>query len=133
MVNRRYWEPWSGVGDDSVTIDLHGYRYVEGVAVGAAAIEEAWRRGFRTVELIHGKSTSRGFRRAGTIKWGLRGLLLRGWVGEYTYYRRSVKHDIRDGSMTLALKPNPSPIGEPFPALSELEELAQEWHWCIDD
>ncbi len=126
MVNRRYREPWSEVGDDSVTIDLHGYGYVEGVAVGAAAIEEAWQRGFRTVELIHGKSTSRGFGRARTIKWGLRGLLSRGRLAEYTYYRRSVKHDIGDGSMTLALKPNPSPIKEPFPALPKLE-LATSW------
>ena len=105
---------------------------MEGVAVGAAAVEQAWRRGFRTVELIHGKSTSRAIR-SGTIKWGLRGLLSNGRLGEYAYYRGSVKHDIRDGSMTLALKPNSSPIPEPFPTLVELEELAWEWEQMLMD
>ena len=131
-MNRRYRNPSIEVRDDSVTVDLHGYSYMVGVVVGAAAIEEAWRRGFRTVELIHGKSTSRGFERSGTIKWGLRGLLSRGRLGEYTYYRGSVKHDIGDGSMTLGLKPNPSFVRQPFPTLPELEGLATSWWWCLD-
>ena len=124
-------EPWIQVDIDSVTVDLHGYGWMEGTAVGAAVVEQAWLRGLKSVKLIHGKSSSRAFGRSGTIKWSLRGLLAHSHLLEFAYYRRSVRHAIYDGSMVLALKPNPMPIKDEFPTLTELEELAQAWHWCL--
>jgi hypothetical protein len=45
----------------------------------------------------------------GGIKWALRGCLARGEWGEWGYSRRSTKHVIEDGAMTLALRPNGRP------------------------
>lgn len=41
----------------------------------------------------------------GSIKWGLRGALARGEWDRFVYHRRSARHKIDAGSMTLALRP----------------------------
>lgn len=125
--SRGWREPSLTVGRKYLVVDLHGYDWLTGAAVGAEAVKQAWRRGFERVELIHGRSTSRGFGRSGTIKWGLRGLLSRGVLIDYAYYRRSTKHRLQDGSMELALKPNPEPITDLFPQLDELARSVTDW------
>jgi hypothetical protein len=95
-------------------IDLHGYTERSALELAAFSIREAWENGCQTITLIHGAPDVEHhfytwmFGR-GSIKWGLRGALSRGEYLQWCYNRRSVKHYIGAGSMTLALRPNPNP------------------------
>ena len=77
-------------------------------------MQEAWKNGYSSITLIHGSPqinhhmTARAVGRGG-IKWELRGRLSRGLWREHVFGRWSKKHRIEDGSMTLALRPNPTP------------------------
>jgi hypothetical protein len=97
-----------------MVVDLHGYPVWEAVQVATEKIREAWEKGFEQITLIHGAPDIYHHRIAsacgrGGIKWSLRGCLARGEWGEWVYSRRSTKHVIEDGAMTLALRPNGRP------------------------
>jgi hypothetical protein len=99
--------------DLNYTLDLHGYTLDEAMEVVDDKVREAWTNGYKFITLIHGSPFIRSHMQAkhqgrGRIKWELRGRLARGSWGKYMFYRRSKKHDLRDGSMVLALKPNPN-------------------------
>jgi hypothetical protein len=104
--------------DDETTIDPHGYPVWEAVELATARIKKAWEQGKTQITLIHGAPDVRHWTHAfvlgrGGIKWQLRGHLGRGEWKQYVFNRRSRKHHIGDGSMTLALRPNaPDPKTE---------------------
>ena len=113
---------------DQVTVDLHGQP--TGYAIhelAPAVIETAWRRGYKSVTLIHGSPDITSYRQSvlsrGSIKWGLRGQLNRGELDRWVWNRRSAKHsglEVDSGAMTLALRPNPNPDPEyPWPDVDE--------------
>ena len=94
----------------TVVIDLHGYPVWEAVEVAQAGIEEAFKQpDVDSITLIHGAPDVRHHAIAaqvgrGGIKWALRGRLAKGeWKG-WVYGRRSKKHIIEAGAMTLALR-----------------------------
>jgi hypothetical protein len=66
-----------------------------------------------SITLIHGAPDVRhpaiaAHLERGGIKWALRGRLARGIWKQWVYGRRSKKHVVEDGAMTLALrKPRP--------------------------
>ena len=103
---------------DHVTLDLHGYPTREAAyELAPAFIKTAWRKGCRSITLIHGSPDVRDnwaanqLGRGGT-KWALRGSLSRGEWMEWAWNRRSVKHrglEPNSGAMTIALRPNPDP------------------------
>src|SRR5262245_53893319 len=97
-------EPSVMIAGTGVILDLHGYSVRQGLAVAGLAVEEAYRRGLKTVELIHGYSTSHGWRSASTLKWALGGAVRRGEFLEWAWNRRSRQHVFKQGSMILALK-----------------------------
>jgi hypothetical protein len=95
---------------NDITIDLHGYPVWEAIELASQKIKAAWEQGRTHITFIHGApdiprwSTALVLGRGG-IKWALRGCLARGEWLPYAYNRRSSKHYIGDGSMTLALRP----------------------------
>jgi hypothetical protein len=95
-------------------VDLHGYPVWQAIEVATEKIREAWERGLEEITLIHGAPDIRHHATAwalgrGGIKWALRGFLARGEWSEWVYGRRSTKHIIENGAMTLALRPNGRP------------------------
>jgi hypothetical protein len=95
-------------------VDLHGYRVWQAVEVASEKVREAWEQGYEQITLIHGAPDIHHHATAwtlgrGGIKWALRGCLSRGEWNEWVYNRRSKKHIIEDGAMTLALRPNARP------------------------
>lgn len=102
--------PTEPVEQDEPVVDLHGYSVREAEDIAGAKIAEAWRSGCSYITLIHGSPLIRHHMIAqmmqrGGIKWRLRGMLARGDWNRYVYPRRSRKHYISDGSMTLRLRP----------------------------
>jgi hypothetical protein len=93
-------------------LDLHGYSVWEALELAERTIRDAWECGYRRIAIIHGAPDIRHPMQArhgrGGIKWGLRGLLYRGEWNKYVYGRRSRKHWIDDGYMSLALRTHPS-------------------------
>ena len=105
-------------------VDLHDFTLIEAQEVADRKVQEAWEKGYKTITLIHGSPLIRHHMVArvlgrGSIKWVLRGRLAQGAWSQFVYNRRSVKHRIDDGSMTLAVRPNPNPRSpsqwEPLP------------------
>jgi hypothetical protein len=97
--------------DDDLEIDLHGYPVWHALEIAEQKIKEAWSKGCRYITFIHGAPDIRHHMVAqilgrGGIKWGLRGMLARGEWSQYAYPRRSRKHHIDDGYMTLRLRAN---------------------------
>jgi len=107
------------------TLDLHGYTVREAVELADKKVREAWENGYDHITLIHGCPDVRHWRQAeewgrGGIKWELRGYLACGDWKDYVYYRRSKKHKVDGGYMTLAVKPNPTPnVPERWSPVSE--------------
>jgi hypothetical protein len=98
-----------GINMNNMTIDLHGHPVWEAVELATEKIKEAWEQGRTHVTFIHGAPDIRHWQTAsvlgrGGIKWQLRGHLASGAWMPYAYNRRSSKHFIGDGSMTLALR-----------------------------
>jgi hypothetical protein len=96
--------------EDTFVLDLHGYPVWQAVELAEKAIEEARRQGYRFIQLIHGAPDITHWRTAwimnrGGIKWALRGALSRGDWNDDVYGRRSRRHRVEAGSMTLALRP----------------------------
>ena len=96
------------------SLDLHGHTLADAREIAGAKIREAWENGYDVITLIHGSPLIRHHLQArysgrGGIKWEVRGRLASGEWMKYVYNRRSVKHDIGEGSMTLALRRNPNP------------------------
>jgi hypothetical protein len=96
-------------------VDLHGLSVYEAIETTYDAIQQAWKDGYELITLIHGAPDVRHHMTAsilgrGGIKWALRGLLARGEYNEFAYGRRSRRHFIEGGSMTLALRPCPPPL-----------------------
>jgi hypothetical protein len=96
---------------DEMTIDLHGYPVWEAVELATSSIKKAWQQRRSEITLIHGAPDVQHWTIAtmlgrGGIKWQLRGHLARGEWKEFVFNRRSKKHHIGDGHMTLALRPN---------------------------
>ena len=104
----------SDEADVRMVIDLHGYPVWEAVELATQKVQEAWTLGYQEITLIHGSpniyhhAIASALGRGG-IKWRLRGCLARREWMEWVYHRRSKKHDIGDGAMTLALRKNPCP------------------------
>ena len=95
--------------DDDQTLDLHGYPVRQALEIAEEKVKEAWAKGWEEVTLIHGAPDIRHWQTAsifgrGGIKWGLRGLLAQGEWNQYVYPRRSRRHRIGDGAMTLAVR-----------------------------
>ena len=88
----------------SVTLDLHGARVDEALALAASAAGQAARHGRRTLRLVHGLSTTEaGARR--TIKTAL----AEAW--EDGDFDRWATDAVRlDGTMILSLDPAPAPL-----------------------
>jgi len=100
---------------NTVEVDLHGYPVWQAREVAENTIEEALRQpDVASITLIHGApyirhhAAARALGRGG-IKWSLRGCLARGEWDQWVYPRRSRKHRIGDGSMTLALRKKTTP------------------------
>lgn len=90
-------------------LDLHGYPVWQAVEVATQSIRAAYEAGFEFIKLIHGAPDIRHHLTAqilgrGGIKWSLRGCLSRGEWSHFVYSRRSSKHVIDDGSMTVKLR-----------------------------
>ena len=95
--------------DNNHTLDLHGYPVWQALETAVAKVKEAWEKGWEEVAPIHAPDirhwqTASVLGRGG-IKWGLRGLLAQGEWDAYVYPRRSRRHRIGDGAMTLAVRP----------------------------
>lgn len=93
-----------------VVVDLHGCSVTEALGETIIAVREAWEQEKRWVTLIHGAPDIRHWKAAsvlgrGGIKWVLRGMLFRGELDQYVFGRRSARHRIEDGAMTLAVRP----------------------------
>jgi hypothetical protein len=97
-----------------IEVDLHGYPVWEAVEIAETRIREAWNQpAIEAITFVHGAPEIRnhGVAQAlgrGGIKWSLRGCLARGEWNEWVYGRRSKKHRIEDGSMTLTFRPRKS-------------------------
>lgn len=96
--------------EGTLVVDLHGYPVRQAVEVAEEAIRDARQNRFAFIKLIHGAPDIRHWQTAsilgrGGIKWALRGALSRGDWGQNVYGRRSRRHTIDDGAMTLALRP----------------------------
>jgi hypothetical protein len=97
-----------------MVVDLHGYPVWEAVEIATKKIRQAWEQAFEEITLIHGAPdighhTTASALGRGDIKWSLRGCFARGEWKQWVYSRRSKKHSIEDGAMTLALRPKGSP------------------------
>lgn len=106
-----------------VEVDLHGYSTETAVEVARSVITEAYENGLLYVRLIHGYNTSRSRTYpygSPTIKEELLRLLLEGSLERYAYSFKSGRHVRRAGSITIALRPNPSP--NPYPIWTALPE-----------
>lgn len=105
---------WIG-GDpqfDLREVDLHGYSVETAMEVARSVIAEAYENGICYVRLIHGYNTSRSRTypySAPTIKEELLRLLQEGAFSRFAYSLKSGRHVRRAGSITIALRPNPSP------------------------
>jgi hypothetical protein len=100
-----------------VEVDLHGYSVETALELARTAVAEAYENGFRFVRLVHGRSTSQPSSypcQAPTIKEELLRFLDEGAFARYAYTRRSGRHKRRPSSLTLALRPNPSPNQTPI-------------------
>ena len=94
---------------DGRRLDLHGFPTCEAVQLAEWAVATAWEQGWPDITLIHEAPDVRHWRFAqifgrGSIKWSLRGSLARGDWNQYVFPRRSARHVIDDGSMTLAVR-----------------------------
>jgi hypothetical protein len=97
-------------GDATAVVDLHGYPASQALDLAAEAVERAWNDQRKFITLIHGAPDVGHWAQVnsagrGSIKWGLRGALARGEWGRFVYSRKSNRHRIDAGSMTLALRP----------------------------
>lgn len=113
-------------GDDTLVLDLHGYSTWQAVELAEESIQKARHRGYRFIEIIHGAPDIYHWKlvqimERGSIKWALRGALSRGQWKEHVYGRRSRRHDIRDGSMTLALRPSDGATGADLAVITPLD------------
>ena len=91
-------------------LDLHGFSVSEAVELAEDMIRACWESGFSHIRIIHGAPDIRYWMETryagrGGIKWSLRGCLHRGEWSKYVFPRRSSRHLIDDGYMTLALRP----------------------------
>lgn len=104
-------------------VDLHGYSVETAVEVARSVIAECYENGLMYVRLIHGYNTSRSRTYPygkPTIKEELLRLLREGGLAEYAYSLKSGRHVRRSGSITIALRPNPSP--NPYPIWTTLPD-----------
>ena len=90
-------------------LDLHGYPMWEALELAEDTIRDAWESGYARIKIIHGAPDIKSRMAAvasgrGGIKWVLRGCLHRGDWNKHVFPRRSSKHVIDDGRMTLALR-----------------------------
>lgn len=95
---------------EHILVDLHGFPTWQAIEEAETAIIRAWEDGCRSVTLIHGAPDVRHWTHVrilnrGSIKWALRGRLSQGEWNGYVFGRRSSRHRIEDGSMTLAIRP----------------------------
>ena len=100
-----------------VEVDLHGYSVETAIEVARAVIAEAYENGLPYVRLVHGYNTSRARTYpygTPTIKEEIWRLLHEGALIRYAYSRKSSRHVRRAGSITIALRPNPSPNPHPI-------------------
>ncbi len=98
--------PYPRLDDDgqSVTLDLHGARVADALALARSAVAQAADHGRRTIRLVHGTSTAdRGAER--TIKGALHRALDDG------EFDGVVASSFRgESTLTLGLDPAPSPL-----------------------
>ncbi len=102
-------------------VDLHGYSVETAVEVARAVIAEAYENGIMHVRLIHGYNTSRSRTYpygSPTIKEEILRALAEGDFKQHAYSLKSGKHVRKSGSITIALRPNPSP--NPYPIWTAL-------------
>lgn len=95
---------------EHVVVDLHGCSVTEVYGETIITVREAWEQDKRWVTLIHGAPDIHHWMSAsilgrGGIKWALRGMLYRGELDRHVFGRRSSRHRIEDGAMTLAIRP----------------------------
>ena len=90
------------------TLDLHGYPVQQALEVAEEKVKEAWEKGWGEVTLIHGAPDIRHWQTA--LAYGRGGLsgvcegCCSGERDQYVYPRRSRRHRICDGTMTLAVR-----------------------------
>jgi hypothetical protein len=95
-------------------VDLHRYDVKSAAELALTAVHEAYLNGFQMVELVHGAAdvttpVEPGGGR-GAIKFELRRMLA---AGEFdAFCRARNEHQQMEGSLRLALKPNPQPRSE---------------------
>jgi hypothetical protein len=97
-----------------MVVDLHGFPTMQAVEEAESAVARAWEEARRWVTLVHGAADVRHWMHTrplsrGSINWALRGVLRRGEWDRYVYGRRSRRHRVGDGEMTLAVRP-PLPV-----------------------
>lgn len=105
----------------TVELDLHGYSVETAVEVARGFVAEAYENGLLYVRVIHGYNTSRSRTYPygnPTIKEELLRLLQEGALDRYAFPLKSGLHVRKAGSITIALRPNPSP--NPYPIWTAL-------------
>jgi len=98
-------------------LDLHGYNVLTACDLALQFTREAYANGYATLELVHGArdvqdAVGPGEGRGG-IKWELRRMFEQGQFDPFS--RRQDSH-LMDGSIVLALRNNPQPRAERWPA-----------------
>ncbi|KCZ72242.1 Smr domain-containing protein [Candidatus Methanoperedens nitroreducens] len=93
-----------------VEVDLHDYSHRTAIMAAREKIKEAYEHGFRHIRLIHGSTDIRHKKDGGSIKFTLRSMLRSGELARWVQEKESKNHRISDGSITLALRPNPTPV-----------------------
>lgn len=104
-----------------VEVDLHDYSHRTALRAAREKIKEAYEHGFRYVRLIHGRADIRNKENGGSIKFALRDMLKRGELAMWVQEKGSASHKIRDGSMILALRPNPAPVNTDWKEMPRYE------------
>jgi hypothetical protein len=99
-------------------LDLHGFDVATACDVALLFTREAYANGYHAIQLIHGArdvvdSVGAGEGRGG-IKWELRRMFDRGQFDAFC--RRQDSH-LMEGTMQLALRANPQPRAERWPAM----------------
>jgi len=94
----------------SVDVDLHEYTHRTAIILAREKVKEAYEHGYKSIRFIHGATNVRGRDGGGSIKFALRDMLKRGEFNKWVKGRDSKEHKVRDASIVLALRKNPTPV-----------------------
>ena len=125
---RRPTRPWQRPGPPrkepprgrrAYRLDLHGFDVLTACDTALLFTREAYANGYHQIELVHGardvvEPVQGGEGQRGGIKWELRRMLDHGQFDAFC--RRQDSHAM-EGSIVLALRANPQPRSERWPAM----------------